>query len=126
MTTTPNLPGNLTTEAILATHAEVKARKAAESYARQEAILRDEIAELNRILGLADADHSHKVTFGYIGNLSGSRDDRRWMIFLPHPGRVGTYDDQVGGFETGSLEGIVAARRALKAVTQGARLARSI
>lgn len=91
---------------------------------RQKEFLLAEIAELNALLGLTDA--KHKVTFGYIGNLSNSRDDRTWMVFLPHPGRVGTSDDQVGYFSTGNLEGIVAARRALKAVTQGARLARSI
>lgn len=48
------------------------------------------------------------------------------MVFLPHPGRVGTSDDSVGGFETGSLAGVVEARRALKAVAQGVRLARSL
>jgi len=95
-------------------------------YERQEVLLRDEIAELNALLGLTDADHSHKVTFGYIGNLSNTRDDRWWMVFLPHPGRVGTRDDQVGGFPTGSLEGIVETRRALKAVAQGVRLVKGI
>lgn len=91
-------------------------------YARQEAILRDEIAELNTLLGATE----HKVTFGYVGNLGNGRDDRTWMVFLPHPGRVGTWEDQVGGFPTGSLEGIIETRRALKAVAKGVRLARSI
>lgn len=92
---------------------------------RQKALLLEEIAELNVLLGLA-ADAKHKVTFGYLGNLGNGRDDRTWMVFLPHPGRVGTSADQVGWFSTGNLEGIVAARRALSSVTQGVRLARSI
>ncbi|CAB4189613.1 hypothetical protein UFOVP1196_4 [uncultured Caudovirales phage] len=41
------------------------------------------------------------ITFGYIGNCGVNRngpfDDRSWYIFLPHPGRVGTSDDRVGG-----------------------------
>jgi hypothetical protein len=94
------------------------------SFDRQKALLLDEIAELNRVLGLT-ADSDHKVTFGYIGNCdaNGARDHRAWTVFLPHPGRVGTSDDSVGSFPTGSLEGIVATRRALKSVTQGVRLA---
>jgi hypothetical protein len=92
---------------------------------RQKALLLEEIAELNVLLGLA-ADAKHKVTFGYLGNLSNGRDDRTWMVFLPHPGRVGTPADQVGWFSTGNLEGIVATRRALSSVIQGVRLARSI
>jgi hypothetical protein len=98
-------------------------QKVAAAYARQEVILRDEIAELNALLGLAE-DAEYKVTFGYLGNLGNGRDDRTWMVFLPHPGRVGTADDQVGSFSTGNLEGIVATRRALKSVAQGVRLAR--
>jgi len=92
---------------------------------RQKALLLEEIAELNVLLGLA-ADAKHKVTFGYIGNLGNGHDDRIWMVFLPHPGRVGTSDDSIGSFPTGSVEGIVATRRALRSVAQGVRLARSI
>jgi len=40
------------------------------------------------------------VSIGYIGNCSASYDDRSWMIFLPHPGRVGTSGDSLGGFAT--------------------------
>jgi hypothetical protein len=98
----------------------------AEAFARQEAILRSEIADLNAILGLTDADH--KVTYGYIGNCdaNGARDHRSWMVFLPHPGRVGTSADQIGNFATGSLDGVLLARRELKAVAKGVALARSI
>lgn len=96
---------------------------------RQEALLHDEVAELNALLGLTDAEH--KVTFGYIGNGKLSANgwdlsDCRWSVYLPHPGRIGTDHDRVGFFATGSLEGIVATRRALRSVVQGARLARSI
>jgi len=49
------------------------------------------------------------VTFGYIGNVYGSygtprwRDDRSWAVFIPHPGRVGTYEDSVSLGRTGDL-----------------------
>lgn len=93
-------------------------------FERQEALLRDEVAALNALLGLTDA--KHKVTFGYIGNCDARRDDRLWCVFLPHPGRVGTHEDRVGEWRTGSLEGIVAARRELKAVVKGVKLARGL
>ncbi len=104
---------------------------AATAYDRQKAILDRQVDELNALLGLADADHSHKVTVGYIGNgklTSNGWDlsDVRWFVFLPHPGRIGTEDDRVGGFDTDDLNGVVATRRALSALTQGVRLARSI
>lgn len=35
------------------------------------------------------------VTFGYIGNVERWGDDRTWFVFLPHPGRVGRYNDSV-------------------------------
>jgi len=35
------------------------------------------------------------VTFGYIGNCERWGDDRLWAIFLPHPGRVGSFADSV-------------------------------
>jgi hypothetical protein len=37
------------------------------------------------------------ITYGYLGNVYFGpwRDDRSYYIFLPHPNRVGTYDDQV-------------------------------
>lgn len=51
------------------------------------------------------------ITFGYIGNVgvyrSGPFDDRRWYIFLPHDGRVGTSADRVGGYSTESLGNMV-------------------
>src|SRR5271154_386340 len=35
------------------------------------------------------------VTYGYIGNFERWGDDRSLYIFLPHPDRVGSYDDSV-------------------------------
>lgn len=102
------------------------ATEIAELYARHEAGLRKQVDELNELLGLADADH--RATFGYIGNCSpnGGNDDRAWYVFLPHPGRVGTADDRLGGFSTGSAEGVWATRKAVSALIQGVRLARSL
>lgn len=97
------------------------------SYARQERILREEIEELNRELGLTE----HKITFGYIGNgkltpKGWDLSDCQWFVFLPHPGRVGRAEHRLGGFETGSLEGIVATRRALKTFAQGVRFTKGL
>lgn len=41
------------------------------------------------------ADELPGVTFGYVGNFERWGDDRSFCIFLPHPGRVGTYGDSV-------------------------------
>lgn len=35
------------------------------------------------------------ITFGYTGNLERWGDDRTWFVFLPHPGRVGRYNDSI-------------------------------
>ena len=43
-------------------------------------------------------------TFGYIGNCDNVRDDRTWFAFRPHPGRVGTPDDRIGGYRTDDLD----------------------
>jgi len=79
---------NRTPEEIATRKAEANAR----AYDRAEAIVKD-------LPG---------VTIGYIGNCSlnvasghpSAYDDRSWYIFLPHPGRVGTRDDSLGGFDT--------------------------
>jgi hypothetical protein len=39
-------------------------------------------------------------TVGYIGNCSRDLDDRSWMIFRDHAGRVGTKEDRMGGYST--------------------------
>lgn len=46
-------------------------------------------------------------TFGYIGNLTPQHDDRGWFAFRPHPGRVGTAADRIGGNGTDDLEALV-------------------
>lgn len=46
-------------------------------------------------------------TFGYIGNLTPHGDDRGWFAFRPHPGRVGTSADRIGGVGTDDLESLV-------------------
>lgn len=96
-------------------------------YEAQVAILKDEIDALNAELGL----DAHKITFGYIGNARHSSNGWdmstvSWMVFLPHPGRVGTSGDSFGGFRQGDIKGIVAARMALKAFGQGARFAKGL
>lgn len=46
-------------------------------------------------------------TFGYIGNLTPRYDDRSWYAFRPHPGRVGTVHDRIGGVRTDELDQLV-------------------
>lgn len=62
---------------------------------------------IDKLRALADelARELPGVTFGYIGNLESGpyRDDRLWMIFLPHPDRVGTAEDSVTLGPTHSL-----------------------
>jgi hypothetical protein len=106
--------------------ADEAAAREAQLYGRHEAAVRAQVVELNELLGLADADH--KASFGYIGNcdFNGANDYRRWYVFLPHPGRVGEENDRLGGFSTGSAEGVFALRKSLTALMTGVRLARGI
>jgi hypothetical protein len=62
-------------------------------------------------------------TFGYIGNVSHERDDRAWYAFRPHPGRVGTHADRIGGQSTADLAELadmVAGALAMARMTQAA------
>jgi len=45
-------------------------------------------------------DMPEGFTIGYIGNCSSEIDDRSWVIFRAHPGRIGTKEDRVGGYST--------------------------
>lgn len=36
------------------------------------------------------------ISFGYIGNHENWGDDRSFCVFLPHPDRIGCYEDSVG------------------------------
>ncbi len=48
------------------------------------------------------------VSIGYIGNCSRDFDDRSWMIFLPHPERIGTAADHIGGYPSSKRSKLVA------------------
>ena len=69
-----------------------------------------QVHELNTLLGypvsfaVGDLD-APRVTFGYLGDCTPTRDDRLWYIFLPHPGRTGDVQDRLGGFHTGDSHG---------------------
>lgn len=80
------------------------------AYDRAMAVLKVEVLVLNGLLGYDPAAwDAPKITIGYIGNSGPGFDDRSWSVFLPHPGRVGTREDQVGSWRTGDAEGIRAA-----------------
>lgn len=72
------------------------------------------IDAINRVMNELNKMINGDATFGYIGNLSQFRDDRAWYVFLPHPGRVGTAEDRLGGFSTGDING---ARHTLTALS---------
>lgn len=56
-------------------------------------------------------------TFGYIGNCGAGYDDRAWYAFAPHPGRVGTAADRIGGYSTDELESFRTFLRGTIAIT---------
>lgn len=60
-----------------------------------------------RLVELIAEATGEEWTFGYIGNVDGAHDDRSWFAFRPHPGRVGTSDDRIGGHSTEDLDGLV-------------------
>jgi len=89
------------------------------------------VDELNKVMGyevseLSSGYSKDGLSFGYIGNLvtgasEGSEgDDRSHMVFLPHPNRVGTTSDRIGGFSFGDLDG---ARGTLSQVAGALRFA---
>jgi hypothetical protein len=67
------------------------------------------------------------VTFGYLGNCGsdcrGQFDERTWTIFLPHPGRIGTYEDRVGSYSTEQLPEMLTDWPRLRAAVQKKMLA---
>jgi hypothetical protein len=64
------------------------------------------------------------VTCGYIGNTyADGTDDRSWFIFLPHPGRVGTAKDRIGGVSTANRFSLV---QLMLAMIKGAELTKEI
>ena len=70
-------------------------------YANLDARIRALVGLLNDALGLSGAPHNERVTYGYVGNDR----DIVWSVYLPHPGRVGTYADQIGAHATNDIEG---------------------
>lgn len=70
-----------------------------ERYDRLIERVRKLVENLNEVIGGG-------ATFGYLGNCDSRHDYRCWYVFLPHPGRVGTADDRLGGFGTNDLAGV--------------------
>jgi len=58
------------------------------------------VARLNARFDTEQLDMPKGFTVGYIGNCSRNLDDRSWMIFRDHAGRVGTKEDRIGGYST--------------------------
>jgi len=58
------------------------------------------VARLNARFDTEKLDMPKGFTIGYIGNCSRNLDDRSWMIFRDHAGRVGTKEDRIGGYST--------------------------
>jgi len=58
------------------------------------------VAKLNAKFDTAKLDMPEGFSVGYIGNCSRDLDDRSWMIFRDHAGRVGTREDTIGGYST--------------------------
>lgn len=61
-------------------------------------------ARLTRITELLTSTTGTEWTFGYIGNCDHQHDDRSWFLFRAHPGRVGTFEDRIGGVATQDLD----------------------
>lgn len=107
--TSSNLTGQAARDALASYNSRQRdgvanAAQSARVVAQADTDLRDRTESLN-IRQMARAEELVKeidgVSIGYIGNvyLDGT-DDRSWRIFLPHPGRVGTSADCLGGFPT--------------------------
>ena len=66
---------------------------------------------LNTIVNEINERTTGGFSVGYIGNVGRGYDDRSWMVFAPHPGRVGTRDDTWGDFRSQEALIIAANRR---------------
>lgn len=67
----------------------------------EEQKIERELARVARFNARLDAEVMPEgFTVGYIGNCSRDLDDRSWMIFRDHAGRVGTKEDRMGGYST--------------------------
>ena len=100
-----------------------QAKVDAARWERARELVERAVRQLNETLGYADTD-KHRVTFGYIGNgtMTASGWDLRnvrWMVSLPHPGRGGTSDDQIGFVQNGDAEGLAAVAGQVLAFRRG-------
>ena len=99
---------HILTECPFATAEQIAEREAAH-YDRVERVIRTSVDELNMLLGYGKGEG---LTYGYIGN----DDDVQNYVFLPHPGRVGTPDDRIGGFERDDWRGASSVAAQLRAM----------
>jgi len=58
------------------------------------------VAKQNARFDVESKNMPEGFTVGYIGNCGRDFDDRSWMIFRDHAGRVGTKEDRIGGYST--------------------------
>lgn len=93
----------------------IKSEVQTEAYTRVTDRITRLVDQLNEALGLTGSEH--RVTYGYLGNDL----DIDWFVFLPHPGRVGTYADRMGGHRTNDVD---AARTTLSLLAGAVTLAR--
>jgi hypothetical protein len=68
----------------------------------EEQKIEKQLARVARLNAHFDSqkDMPEGFSVGYIGNCSRNLDDRSWMIFRDHAGRVGTREDTIGGYPT--------------------------
>lgn len=109
---------------------------AAEQYDRAITQIKRLVDDMNKELGYNVSETSSGystdgLTFGYIGNIAfgapngHKSDDRSFSVFLPHPGRVGRYEDRFGGFSYGDLAGARGCLSQLAGALQFARWQKS-
>ena len=83
-----------------------------------EGLTRSEIMERVKAVNAAREEINRKAEeliaahpglgFGYVGNSTSTFDDRIYMFFLPHPGRVGTFADRFGRYRPWELDQMLA------------------
>lgn len=94
---------------------ETTTATAAEKFSRQIDRIQDLV---NEVPGLS---------LGYIGGIhSDGTDDRLWMVTLPHPGRVGTPEDNLVTFAQGNLDAARSAASIVRAFVRGVRFAETV
>lgn len=89
-----------------------------EKYERARRSIERLVLQINEVIGGG-------ATFGYIGNVERWGDERCWMVFLPHPGRVGTDGDHIGGFSTDDVVGALLTVSQLQGALKALKWSRS-